>query len=41
MALEWEQITIDAAEPKTLGSWWRAALGWVVVDDGDLSLIHI
>ena len=35
MALEWEQITIDAAEPKTLGSWWRAALGWVVVDDGD------
>jgi len=33
MALEWEQVTVDAADPATLGRWWAAALEWVVVDD--------
>ncbi|MEU6356475.1 VOC family protein [Streptomyces sp. NPDC047072] len=34
MALEWEQVIVDAAGPQTLGRWWAEALGWVVVDDG-------
>ena len=34
MALEWEQVTIDARRPAELGRWWAEALGWVVVDDG-------
>ncbi|AGJ53144.1 VOC family protein [Streptomyces sp. NPDC053741] len=33
MGLEWEQLVIDAADPVALGSWWREALGWVVVND--------
>ncbi|MGW8569392.1 VOC family protein [Streptomyces niveus] len=33
MALEWEQLSVDAADPGTLGRWWREALGWVVVHD--------
>jgi hypothetical protein len=33
MTLEWEQTIIDASDPATLGSWWREALGWVVVND--------
>lgn len=33
MALIWEQITVDARNPQTLGRWWVDALGWVVVDD--------
>ncbi|HEY6474371.1 MAG TPA: VOC family protein [Acidimicrobiales bacterium] len=33
MTLEWEQTIIDARDPTTLGSWWREALGWVVVND--------
>src|SRR5688500_18862355 len=32
MALEWEQVVVDAAEPAALGRWWAEALGWVVVD---------
>jgi len=35
MSLEWEQTTIDAVDPAMLGAWWREALGWVVVDDGE------
>ncbi len=31
--LEWEQVIIDADDPRTLGVWWREALGWVVVND--------
>ena len=31
--LEWEQVIIDAGDPSALGSWWREALGWVVVND--------
>lgn len=31
--LEWEQTIVDAADPASLGSWWRKALGWVVVND--------
>lgn len=33
MALEWEQLVVDAADPAALGRWWAQALGWVVVDD--------
>lgn len=33
MALEWEQLAVDAADAATLGNWWREALGWVVVND--------
>ncbi|MGW7440448.1 VOC family protein [Streptomyces sp. NPDC054849] len=33
MALEWEQIVIDAGDPVALGRWWAQALGWVVVND--------
>ena len=33
MALEWEQVIVDAADPSSLGRWWAAALGWVAVND--------
>src|SRR5689334_19944065 len=33
MALEWEQTTVDSADPVALGRWWAEALGWVVVND--------
>ena len=33
MSLEWEQATVDADDPASLGTWWREALGWVVIDD--------
>jgi hypothetical protein len=33
VSLEWEQISVDAADPATLGRWWKDALGWVVVND--------
>lgn len=33
MGLEWEQTIVDAADPASLGSWWREALGWVIVND--------
>jgi Glyoxalase-like domain len=33
MTLEWEQTIVAASDPGTLGSWWREALGWVVVND--------
>jgi Glyoxalase-like domain len=33
MTLEWEQTIVEALDPGTLGSWWREALGWVVVND--------
>ncbi|MGV9456140.1 VOC family protein [Streptomyces sp. NPDC003635] len=33
MALEWEQVNVDAADPVALGSWWAEALGWVVLND--------
>ena len=33
MSLKWEQATVDARDPRALGSWWRDALGWVVVND--------
>ena len=35
MALEWEQVNVDAADPAGLGRWWADLLGWVVVDDSD------
>ncbi|GAA1813196.1 VOC family protein [Luedemannella flava] len=33
MSLEWEQIIVKAHDTTALGSWWREALGWVVIDD--------
>ena len=33
VALEWEQVNVDAADPVALGQWWAAALKWVVVND--------
>jgi hypothetical protein len=33
MSLEWEQVTVDSADPVSLGRWWTEALGWVVVND--------
>lgn len=33
MRLEWEQTSVDANDPASLGRWWQQALGWVVVDE--------
>ncbi len=33
MALEWEQVNVDAIDPEALGRWWLEALGWVIVND--------
>ena len=35
MAVEWEQLIVDAADPIALGRWWQEALGWVVVHQTD------
>jgi catechol 2,3-dioxygenase-like lactoylglutathione lyase family enzyme len=35
MKLEWEQVVVDARDPRALGRWWQEALGWDVVDDGE------
>ena len=32
MTREWEQTIMEARHPGTLGSWWRAAFGWFVVN---------
>lgn len=26
----WEQVVIDARDPRALGHWWAQALGWVI-----------
>ena len=33
MNLEWEQTNVDARDPQGLAEWWRAALGWVYVNE--------
>jgi len=33
VSLEWEQTVVDSRDPSSLGRWWAAALGWVVVND--------
>jgi hypothetical protein len=33
VSLEWEQIIVKSHDPVAIGTWWRDALGWVVVDD--------
>ncbi|HEX7134483.1 MAG TPA: VOC family protein [Iamia sp.] len=33
MTLIWEQVIVDSRDSVALGTWWRDALGWVVVDD--------
>ncbi len=33
VALEWEQVVIQAVDVVALGRWWADALGWVVVND--------
>jgi len=29
----WEEVVVDSRDPRTLGLWWRDALGWVVVGE--------
>lgn len=33
MSLEWEQTSVDANDPVSLGRWWQQALRWVVVNE--------
>ncbi len=33
MSLEWEQTVVDARDSGALGSWWREALGWAVLNE--------
>ena len=33
MALVWEQVVIDSADPVALGRWWADVLGWVIVNE--------
>jgi len=33
MSLEWEQVVVASSDPVALGTWWREALRWVVVND--------
>ena len=33
MALEWEQVVVDAVDPDALAAWWREALGWVDISE--------
>ncbi len=33
MSLQWEQTSVDAKDPVSLGRWWQQALRWVVVDE--------
>jgi len=33
VALEWEQVVIQAVDVVALGRWWADALGWVVIND--------
>lgn len=35
MDLEWEQLVIDAAQPRQLAGWWAQALDWVMVHESD------
>ena len=35
MALDWEQVTVDSAEPRPLARWWAEVLGWVTTLDED------
>ncbi|MFB2556500.1 VOC family protein [Herbiconiux liangxiaofengii] len=38
MALRFEQIVVDASDPKALAAWWQEALGWELTfasDDTD------
>ncbi len=35
MALSWEQVVIDARDPRALGHWWARALGWTVTYEAD------
>ncbi|MDT0261177.1 VOC family protein [Jatrophihabitans lederbergiae] len=35
MDLEWEQVVVDAAQPRGLARWWAQALDWVMVDESD------
>ncbi|HEY5437348.1 MAG TPA: VOC family protein [Acidimicrobiales bacterium] len=35
MAVEWEQVVIQAMKPGDLARWWLKALGWVLTIDSD------
>jgi hypothetical protein len=36
VSLLWEQVVINAREPRALGQWWADVLGWVVVDASEV-----
>ena len=40
MVLSWEQVVVDAHDPRALGIWWAEALDWVVTldEDGDFEI---
>jgi predicted enzyme related to lactoylglutathione lyase len=40
VALAWEQVVVDARDPRALAHWWADALGWVVTldDDGEVEI---
>ena len=35
MSLNWEQVVVDAQDPRALGHWWARALDWIVTFEDD------
>ena len=35
MTLQWEQVVVDAADPRGLALWWASALEWVVTFEAE------
>ncbi|QYF74475.1 VOC family protein [Cryobacterium sp. PAMC25264] len=35
MSLKWEEVVVDSRDPRTLGLWWRDALGWALLHESD------
>jgi hypothetical protein len=35
VSLQWEEVVVDAADPRRLARWWATALDWVITYDGD------
>lgn len=35
MTLNWQNISVDCDDPRTLGAWWAELLGWRVTVDAD------
>ena len=40
MSLMWEQVVVDARDPRALARWWADALGWIVTyeDDNEIEI---